>query len=198
MQKSYYVLMSFAVFLFLSCSQNSIVREYDEVAIKPSQVEAAFTGSILPENYENPLIWKTPDRWEELPGDGMRLVTFRAVTGDQRAETTVVMIDGEAGGTEANVVRWLDQLGLNLNKQELTQFLATGELLAAKDGLVLTIYNFTILGAPQGLSMLAAIGAISGQTLFVKMSGDGEIVSSLYSDFVDLVSSIGLSPQLKS
>lgn len=190
--------MSFAVFLVLTCSQNSIVREYGEVAIKPSRVEAAFTGSILPKNPGNPLLWETPDRWEELPGDGMRLVTFRTVRGNQRAETTVVMIDGEAGGTEANVVRWLDQLGLDLNKQEFTQFLATGELLSAKDGLVLTIYNFTMLDAPQGLSMLAAIGSISGQTLFVKMSGDDEIVSSLYSDFVDLVSSMSLSPQLRS
>lgn len=169
------------------------MREYDEVVIKPSPVEAAFDGSGAAGGPSAPLVWQTPPAWQELPRDGIRLAAFRLVQGDRSVETTVVMLGGPAGGVEANVIRWLDQLGLQLTGEELAQFLAGGEPVAARDGMRLTVYDFTHLGAEPGDSMLAAVGPVLDQTLFVKMSGDRALVASARADFMSLVASLGLA-----
>ena len=175
-----------------ACSREPQVREYDEVVIKPSPVEAAFDGSGVDRGSSSPLVWETPPAWQELPGDGIRLAAFRLEQDDRRVETTVVMLGGPAGGVEANVIRWLNQLGLQLTGEELARFLDAGEPVATRDGMPLTVYDFTRLGAPGGDSMLAAVGPMLDQTLFVKMSGDGALVAAARADFMSLVASLGL------
>ena len=187
------VLLGAAVLVVAACSRQPQVREYDEVVIKPSPVVAAFDDSGAGGVVAGPLAWQTPPAWQELPGDGIRLAAFLLEQGDRRAETTVVMLGGVAGGMEANVVRWLDQLGLQLVDEELAQFLATGEPVATRDGLRLTVFDFTRLTTAGGDSMLAAVGPVLDQTLFVKMSGDGDLVAAARGDFLRLVGSLGLA-----
>lgn len=187
------VLLGAAVLVVAACSRQPQVREYDEVVIKPSPVVAAFDDSGAGGVVAGPLAWQTPPAWQELPGDGIRLAAFLLEQGDRRAETTVVMLGGVAGGMEANVVRWLDQLGLQLGDEELAQFLATGEPVATRDGLRLTVFDFTRLTTAGGDSMLAAVGPVLDQTLFVKMSGDGDLVAAARGDFLRLVGSLELA-----
>lgn len=175
-----------------ACSREPRVREYDEVVIKPSPVEAAFEGSG-PGAVPAPLAWQTPPGWQVLPGDGIRLAAFLLEQDGRRAETTVVMLGGAAGGVEANVARWLGQLGLQLAGDELARFLAGGAPVATRGGLRLTVYDFTRLTAADGDSMLAAVGPALDQTLFVKMSGDGALIAAARSDFLDLVGSLQLA-----
>ena len=186
------VLLGATLLAVAACSREPRVREYDEVVVKPSPVEAAFDGSG-PGGGGAPLAWQTPPAWQELPGDGIRLAAFRLDQGGQRVETTVVMLGGAAGGVEANVARWLDQLGLRLAGDELAQFLAAGEPVATRGGLRLTVYDFTALTAPEGDSMLVAVGPALDQTLFVKMAGDGAVVAAARSDFLRLVGSLELA-----
>ena len=187
------VLLGAAVLVVAACSRQPQVREYDEVVIKPSPVVAAFDGSGAGGADAGPLAWQTPPAWQELPGDGIRLAAFLLEQGDRSAETTVVMLGGAAGGLEANVVRWLDQLGLQLGDEALAQFLAAGEPVATRDGLRLTLFDFTRLTTAGGDSMLAAVGPVLDQTLFVKMSGDGDLVAAARGDFLRLVGSLGLA-----
>ncbi len=187
------VLLGAAILVVVACTRQPHVREYDEVVIKPSPVVAAFDGSGAGSVAVGPLVWQTPPAWQELPGDGIRLAAFLLEQGDRRAETTVVMLGGAAGGVEANVVRWLDQLGLQLADEELAQFLAAGETVAARDGMRLTLFDFTRLATTGGDSMLAAVGSVLDQTLFVKMSGDGDLVAAARGDFLRLVGSLGLA-----
>ena len=187
------VLLGAAVLVVAACSRQPQVREYDEVVIKPSPVVAAFDGSGAGGADTGPLAWQMPPTWQELPGDGIRLAAFLLEQGDRRAETTVVMLGGAAGGLEANVVRWLDQLGLQLGDEELDRFLAAGEPVATRDGLRLTLFDFTRLTTAGGDSMLAAVGPVLDQTLFVKMSGDGDLVAAARGDFLRLVGSLGLA-----
>ena len=187
------VLLGAAVLVVAACSRQPHVREYDEVVIKPSSVVAAFDGSGAGGADTGPLAWQTPPAWQELPGDGIRLAAFLFEQGGRRAETTVVMLGGAAGGLEANVVRWLDQLGLQLGDEELARFLAAGEPVATRDGLRLTVFDFTRLTTAGGDSMLAAVGPVLDQTLFVKMSGDGDLVAAGRGDFLRLVGSLGLA-----
>lgn len=186
------VFLGAALLVVAACSREPHVREYDEVVIKPSPVEAAFDGSG-PGAVTAPLAWQTPAGWQALPGDGIRLAAFRLERDGRRAETTVVMLGGAAGGVEANVVRWLEQLGLQLAGDELAQFLAAGAPVATRGGLRLTVYDFTRLTAGGGESMLAAVGPALDQTLFVKMSGDGALVAAARNDFLDLIGSLQLA-----
>lgn len=186
------VFLGAALLIVAACSREPRVREYDEVVIKPSPVEAAFDGSG-PGADTAPLAWQTPPGWQALPGDGIRLAAFRLERDGRRAETTVVMLGGAAGGVEANVVRWLEQLGLQLAGDELAQFLAAGAPVATRGGLRLTVYDFTRLTAGGGESMLAAVGPALDQTLFVKMSGDGALVAAARNDFLDLIGSLQLA-----
>lgn len=191
------VLLGAALLAAAACAREPRVREYDEVVIKPSPVEAAFDGSGPFGGGVAPLAWQTPPAWQELPGDGIRLAAFRLEQGGDRettvVETTVVMLGGAAGGVEANVARWLDQLGLRLAGDELAQFLAAGEPVATRGGLRLTVYDFTALTAPDGDSMMVAVGPALDQTLFVKMSGNGAAVAAARSDFLRLVGSLELA-----
>lgn len=190
------LLLGAALLATAACAREPRVREYDEVVIKPSPVEAAFDGSG-PLGGAAPLAWQTPPAWQELPGDGIRLAAFRLEQGGDRettlVETTVVMLGGAAGGVEANVARWLGQLGLRLAGDELAQFLAAGEPVATRGGLRLTVYDFTALTAPDGDSMMVAVGPALDQTLFVKMSGNGAAVAAARSDFLRLVGSLELA-----
>ena len=187
------VLLGAAILAVAACSRQPHVREYDEVVIKPSPVVAAFDGSGAGGAAAGPLAWQTPPAWQELPGDGIRLAAFLLEQGDRRAETTVVMLGGVAGGLQANVVRWLDQLGVQLGDEELARFLAAGEPVATRDGLHLTVFDFTRLTTAGGDSMLAAVGPVLDQTLFVKMSGDGDLVAAARGDFLRLVGSLELA-----
>lgn len=190
------LLLGAALLAAAACAREPRVREYDEVVIKPSPVEAAFDGSG-PLGGAAPLAWQAPPAWQELPGDGIRLAAFRLEQGGDRettpVETTVVMLGGAAGGVEANVARWLEQLGLRLAGDELAQFLAAGEPVATRGGLRLTVYDFTALTAPDGDSMMVAVGPALDQTLFVKMSGNGAAVAAARSDFLRLVGSLELA-----
>ena len=187
------VLLGVAIVTVATCAREPRVREYDEVVIKPSPVEAAFDGSVATGMPAAPLVWQTPPAWQELPGDGIRLAAFRHEQGSRRVETTVVMLGGAAGGVEANVVRWLDQLGTQLTAEELAQFLATGEPVVTRDGMRLTVFDFTRLTAPEGDSILAAVGPMLDQTLFVKMSGDGALIAAARADFLSLIASLGIA-----
>ena len=187
------MLLAALVAAVAACAREPRVREYDEVVIKRSPVEAAFDGSGAARAPASPLVWQTPPAWQELPGDGIRLAAFRFEQGGRRVETTVVMLGGAAGGVEANVVRWLDQLGLQLTGEELAQFLAGAETVAARGGMPLTVYDFTRLASPDGDSILAAVGQVLDQTLFVKMTGDGSLVAAARADFMSLVASLGVA-----
>ena len=187
-----YVLLAAAAVAVAACAREPRVREYDEVVIKRSPVEAAFDGSGAVAAAPAPLVWQTPPAWQELPGDGIRLAAFRYEQGDRRVETTVVMLGGIAGGVEANVVRWLDQIGLQLTGDELAQFLAGGEQITTGDGMPLTMYDFTRLASTGGDSILAAVGPVGEQTLFVKMSGHESLVAAARTDFMSLVESLGV------
>ena len=187
-----YVLLAVAAVAVAACAREPRVREYDEVVIKRSPVEAAFDGSGAAAAAPAPLVWQTPPAWQELPGDGIRLAAFRYEQGDRRVETTVVMLGGIAGGVEANVVRWLDQIGLQLTGDELAQFLAGGEQITTGDGMPLTMYDFTRLASTGGDSILAAVGPVGEQTLFVKMSGHESLVAAARTDFMSLVESLGV------
>lgn len=112
-----------------------------------------------------PFSWKAPDGWTEGPAKQMRLVSF-SVQDDPRVECYVTLLAGAAGGLEANVNRWRQQMHLAplaadaIAKLEVVSVLGRDARVVEIDG-----------GAVGIRGLVCELGV---QTLFVKMTGPSE------------------------
>lgn len=61
----------------------------------------------------------TPSAWVRAEASGMRLATFRTPAG---FEATLARLPGDGGGFEANLGRWLSQMGAEPSNIEIQQF----------------------------------------------------------------------------
>jgi hypothetical protein len=57
-------------------------------------------------------VWTLPKGWAEEEGSGDRQALLRFGPDKPKLEMTVIRLDGDGGGTLANVNRWRDQMGL--------------------------------------------------------------------------------------
>ncbi|MBZ0310329.1 MAG: hypothetical protein K8I82_29985 [Anaerolineae bacterium] len=141
----------------------------------------------------SPLNWKTPQGWSERKGSGMRLVTFSGNSPEGETETTIISLGGQAGGLEANVTRWVRQIGLNISPAELQIFLSQQQGITTVSGLQTTLVDLTQLQnslpgtAP---SMIAAIIDRGRSQIFIKMTGSKDAVHSQLENFRTLITSI--------
>lgn len=77
-------------------------------------------------------VWKCPEDWQELPGQGMRAATFEIGSGEEKLECTVIALPAEDPKSDdyllSNVNRWRDQLGIpKLSLDELKASLTKSE-----------------------------------------------------------------------
>ncbi|MBP8131524.1 MAG: hypothetical protein KA184_18240 [Candidatus Hydrogenedentes bacterium] len=68
----------------------------------------AGQAAEAPANGAQGLQWDTPAGWEQAPARPMRLVTYTAHDGV--CECRAFMLSGTAGGVDANINRWRDQM----------------------------------------------------------------------------------------
>jgi hypothetical protein len=139
--------------------------------------------------------WEKPETWTEEKGTAMRAVTFRIPGGKKDAECTIIPLAGEAGGIGANIERWLDQLALPpLSGKNLERFLDGSPKWTSADGWPELAFDFTTL-EPAGsdtapISGMAAMIRAPGETVFIKMTGDRELVINNRERFLALCRSI--------
>ena len=174
--------------LILGCTPPASVRVYDEVVVLPSPVESLFEGSSA--SVISPYVWSVPAGWQAFAGDGIRLGTFEVTGRGATARTTIVSLEGDAGGVRANVVRWLDQLGLKLGDRDLDSLLDSAAPITTTAGVTLMVYDLTEFAATAAESTIGAIGSIGAQTLFVKMTGDAALLRRVRPSFEALVASV--------
>ena len=170
------------------CSERAAVRVYDEVVVAPSPVESLFAGSAS--TTESPYEWSIPTGWQEFAGDTIRLATFEVAADGATAETTIVSLAGGAGGPRANVVRWLDQLGVALNDEQLDQLMAEAPKVTTIEGPSLAVYDLTPFSAPGAESTIGALGAMRTETVFIKMTGPIHLLRQQRGAFEGLVGSL--------
>lgn len=124
-------------------------------------------GEVVAErNTESAFRWDLPDGWEEEPGQGMRLATFR-VTDDTDGLCTVVVLNGDGGGLQPNIERWARQLGITVGERASE---ITTELPMAHHG-SLVLVDYTPLTPEDGSSMAVGVWQLAGQTVYLKLSG---------------------------
>jgi hypothetical protein len=169
------------IFFFVGCDQKPKTRHYTEVVIEsplakaPMQSEPALSGKLA---------WSVPEGWHEEAGNAMRLATFHSNDNEKSIDVSIVSLPGGAGGLEANLKRWMGQIGMDVSDAELKTFIKNSPN---------KIFDFTQLqkDAPVSTnSMMAALLEIDGATVFVKMTGTIQSVNQHKSNFLKLVKSI--------
>jgi hypothetical protein len=207
------------IIIFSGCEHKPIVREYREITRSSANASSSFeeihsflkspkkqndmsindakTQTMLEASKSNlPLIWKTPKGWMESQGSGMRLATFKSPDSDS-IECSIVSLGGAAGGLEANIIRWLGQLGIpEPNANELKEFIASQEKIRSSQGLEMVLVDFTKWPSqqisPQG-SMMATVFNAQESTIFIKMTGSIKAVTNNRSAFKSLCQSIRIN-----
>ena len=90
----------------MSCESSDHIRTYR----LPKQAQP-FDNDLKGKN-EFVLKWETPEMWTEVKGHSMRLASFTVPTTKGEGDLSITTFSGESGGIEANVNRWLGQIGL--------------------------------------------------------------------------------------
>jgi hypothetical protein len=119
--------------------------------------------------------WDTPKGWSEVrKSTGMRLATFSIKSQNRESLCTIIPLKGAAGGTRANVIRWLGQINLKMEpgSQTVEKFLAAGEKLQIPGNFPAVLFDFTTVTAgPEDKSILATIITLKNSTIFINMTG---------------------------
>jgi hypothetical protein len=140
-----------------------------------------------PPRPEHGLAWTLPTGWKEERQGGMRYATLLPnVPG--KADGSVVVLPGDAGGELANVNRWRGQIGLPaLDQATLTK---AKVVVKAKAGAI-DVYDFTSEGQKKS-RLIAGLLSADGSTWFIKLTGDAEAVTAARAGFLQLIGSLRL------
>ena len=194
--------VALSFFVLSGCGhETTVIREYDEVLIVPPEPAAAVVPTSAPsspgmpqEAGAKPLTWQAPAGWQEEPGSGMRLATFRVDVDGTTAECSIVSLAGDAGGLVPNVRRWIGQLGLDTPPtDELTSFLSDQPVITTAgghEGMLIDLTDLMEGHPPSAPSMLAGIITRGGQTVFVKLSGTKAVLAAERERFEALCASL--------
>ena len=152
-------------------------------APKEAPKEQAKTGAD-----PNRPVWDRPSHWKEMPASAMRLATFAVEAGAEKADLSVVVLAGEAGGLLANVNRWRGQIQLpGIDEAELGRTAKPLDPSEAKAIVVDMTGQDPKTGKP--VRVLGAIVPKAGQTWFYKMTGDDKLVGTEKEAFIKFVRS---------
>lgn len=157
-----------------ACDRHPEPRRYSEIATRGenSGLQAA----------PHSLDWTLPEGWSVQPeGDPLRLTGFWAPDPERVArdgadpdpvDVSLVRLSGDAGGLEANVVRWLGQVGIPASSAAQVLREATPVRLASgEEGVLVDFTGFLSGDLTQSKSIVGAIVPVDGGTLFVKAMG---------------------------
>ena len=202
-QKRFIGLIFIAGILGFSCEKKPLVRSYEEIITEsPNEIAAMQNPDLFPssltQNDKAPFFsWSVPEGWIEKKGSGLRLVSFLTNTGKDDIECSIVTLEGQAGGNESNILRWMKQIDLpEPNEEQLNKFLNHQANLKTKEGLPFQLLDFTTLQDKlenSTPSMMAAIFEAPQKTIFVKMTGSKKAVLKNLEGFKNLCLSLKLN-----
>ncbi len=191
--------------LFVSCGDSGTVRKYKEkksVPIPAQQAHSTTPGTQTPPpgspgHGQMPaqahFKWESPEGWEEAPKtSGMRLATFNIKSGEKTAVCTVVPLKGEAGGLNANVQRWMGQVGIQPGEggKTLQAVLDAREKFLTKGQFAGILIDVTaVTQGDETPSVIATVLDVRGNSVFIKMTGPKNLLLENKDKFKALCSS---------
>lgn len=188
----FFTLGAFGILGMTGCGGDPKPRTYTEVAFKELSRPAQGMGmGALPPTNASPVdikvTWELPSGWlVKDSANAMRVGSF-AVPDSQfmdmgepdpgALDVSVVQLGGDAGGLEANIRRWMGQVGLIANAEELAALIAQAGKFKTRSGQEGMYVDFTdrLSGdMTQNKSIFGAIVSTSEYTVFVKAMGERE------------------------
>jgi hypothetical protein len=134
------------------------------------------------------LKWTTPKDWTEQQGSGMRYATL-VPPGPGKAEMSVTVLPGAAGGELANVNRWRGQIGLPpIDEAALA---AARKVVKSKAGNV-SVYDFASDGNVKSRMVVGLLTAPDGNTWFLKLMGEADPVGKAKPAFMKYLETLHL------
>jgi len=131
--------------------------------------------------------WEVPQSWQEVPPTEFLLAKFILSGGaDSRAEVTVSVFGGAAGGVAGNVNRWRKQLALpELSESEAAKQVSPLDLAEGKAMLV----DMSGQDAKTGRKarLVGVIFPQGGQTWFYKLMGDEAVAEQEKAAFLKFI-----------
>lgn len=181
--------------LFSACQREPEPRRYSEIETRGS--------SDLQRSPLSGISWKLPENWTQQPeGDPLRLTGFWApdprlteqdLPDPDPVDVSIVQLAGDAGGLEANVVRWLGQVGLQAS--QAGGVIAAAARVRTATGQEALVVDFTGLlsgDLTQSKSIVGAIIPAGGTTVFVKAMGQKAKVARLRPQLTAFVQGLSL------
>lgn len=182
-----YLFLLFSLIL-TGCEQKVQERRYTEVLVPAAPVSMRQGPAVSTANAEmaGKLAWQVPQGWSQEPASLMRLATLRLISRPEAFDCSIVSLPGNAGGIEANLRRWMEQIGLKVSDEEMARFMGS-----SGDG----IFDFGLLqkaAGPDAESIIAAALELEGTMIFVKLKGSMSVIRENKDAFLSLVKSIHL------
>jgi hypothetical protein len=187
-----------------SCDSGDKVRKYTAQSAS-SQQEAPTSSTVAPgiaaaaPGTNSHFNWETPEGWTQTPNSSsFRLTTFSIKSQDKEVTCTIIPLQGEAGGLEANVTRWLGQIasGASMAPNEATvqKILDTQEKFLTKGQFPAVMVDYTpITPKPTDISILAAVITVRGSSVFIKMMGEKALLVENKQKFKSLCQSFAFN-----
>jgi hypothetical protein len=135
--------------------------------------------------------WTTPESWTQSPDKPMRIVTFTMGESGE-SECYVTSLSGPAGGVEANINRWRQQMDQPPLDGPALAELPTITILGKPSPMVEIAGDFTDMDGQGGeaFALLGAICLLDTETLFVKMTGPASEIQANKEEFVAFCESL--------
>lgn len=129
--------------------------------------------------------WTAPASWTQASEKPMRLVTYTAGP-EGKAECYVTSLSGPAGGVDANINRWREQMGQTPLDAAALEALPKITILGKPSPMIEIEGSFAGMDGQggEGFMLLGAVCPLEGETLFVKMTGPAAIVKQEKDNFV--------------
>jgi len=132
-------------------------------------------GPKPPTPKSSDLKWEVPKGWVAKPPSGMRLATFISIDSEnksQKAEGSLIILGGDAGGIEANILRWANQLGLSPSSDEVKTLVKKAESGKTRGNLKIQIFDLGgWVSQSNGVSMIITLVFLDHQIGFLKITG---------------------------
>jgi hypothetical protein len=161
-------------------------------SIAPASPNSTGEEKITAVRKDQELGWSTPASWRPVDHPStMRLATFACGTVPD-VECYVTVLDGDGGGTAANINRWCRQLGKPPLTEDELAALPRLTVLGQPSPLVTVSGDYQGMGgeAQSGALMSGVVCALPGQVLFVKMIGPQAAARAQVDNFVAFAESL--------
>ncbi len=141
-------------------------------------------GGFNPEG----LSWTAPEGWQDGGERMMRVVTYEV----GESECYITSLSGTAGGVNANINRWVGQMGQPELDEAALAALPLIKILDTEAPMVFVAGSFVGMSgaANPGYALLGTVVPVEDQTIFVKMIGPEAEVNAQKENFVAFCASI--------